>query len=615
MNRYLMRRRWRTSAGGGGGGGTYTSARRYVPLFTLPEGVTYNPVTGLCEGYSTGLNPSYTPSGNEVLLTDQGSNSANRILLRSTIDAAASDAVRIRLAPLSGGRHWGDEIELPNYNRVGVGMYIEPASVKDGTFTANRVTRSTTGMAPFRFAKDHAWGSPPGGNQELRSVFRSMGGGNFRLIGLDIQYDATWAATLANLSGSPGSERGSAAGLITNDSSVFIDRALVERCLVMGAEQKPLLRAIYFNGSKHGCVKSHVDNVHYRGNDSQCYLTTNGPGPMLLEDNYMAIAFGEGAMSGGGQTSNLANIPQDIIVRRNHWDFPQRFIDRSYELKNLFEIKVCNRFLIERNVFTGARMTGYDGQNYGLVIKAVAQNGAGTDTWNLSKNGTIRLNEFRDCANTLGFGGDFAVDEATNRQDFSQNRSVFTSYTTPAPLAIPGAAVQFATRGASDILSQQNLRLRHNTFAAPKAVTGYRRFLLDITEQTNTRVIGLQVYGNAFVTEEPVVDISGEAPQLGGYFNRNAGGFNAQTSWNSFTDKVDSVWDANAVVGPSILNTCRINGSGYGDTYHASQSAAGLTTFRHKLATGSALLTGDTDGGMQGCDHALLDSALAGVES
>lgn len=592
--------------------GAYSNSRRYVPIFPLPLGVTYNSATGRCEGYS--WSPSYTPSGNEVLLADQGSTAANRLLLQTTIDNAGSDAVRIRLGPLAAGRHWGDEVVLPTHDRVGVGMSIEAAGVKDGSVGPNRVTRTTAGLAPFRFAKTHPWGSPPAGNAELRSVIRMTSGSNVRLVGLDIQYDATWAATLANLTTSPGVERGSAAGLVCSASTGSVDRILLDRCLVMGAEQKPLLRGIFLNGTRHGAIKCWIDNVHYRGNDSQGYLSTDGAGPMLIEDCYIAVAFGESWMTGGGTTTSALTIPSNIIIRRNHIDFPQRFIDRGYETKNGGEWKVGDTSLHEGNVLSGFRMTGYDGQNYALVAKAVAQ--AGGDIWNVTRNLTIRLNEFRDCANTFGIGGDSPeVLQGTDSVDFSQNRSVFTSYTVPPAQAIPGAAIQISTRSTSDATSQKNFRMHHCTVSAPKAITGYRRFLFDTADQASARVIGLQVYGNALVTEEPVVDLGGDPPALGGYFGRNAGGFNAQAAWNSITDKVNCLWDRNAVVGPEALNTARINGAGYGDTYYASQAAAGLTAFRYRLSPGSGLLTGDVDGGMQGCDHTLVDAALAGVEA
>ncbi len=316
-------------------------------------------------------------------------------------------------------------------------------------------------------------------------------------------------------------------------------------------------------------------------------------------------------MIGGGTVFSEATMPSNVVVRRNRFDFPQRYIDRGYELKNLSEFKVCDTGLFERNRLTKGRMTGYDGQNYSTPFKNVAQpNGAtpGTDNFNRLRHITTRLNEWRDCESVFNVGGDQGVLNGSEKIDFSQNRAVYTDPTANVRTA-PASVIQFDSNGASDATRQKDLRFHHNTLSAPRTNNPYRRFFLDVSDQTSPRAIGMQVFGNALVVEEPANASVGDATDFSGYFNRNAGGFNAAAAFASWTDAVNCLWQNNALVGPAGLGADKIAA----DIYYASQAAAGLTTNDYRPSGGSPLLTLDTDGGMVGCNHALLDAALAGV--
>lgn len=595
---------------GGGGGSGYANAR-YVPRFSLPTGVTYNTATGFCEGHS--VSPSYTPSGNEVLLTDQGSPAANRALLQTTITNAGSDAVRIRLAPVS--THWGDNIVLPVHNRVGVGMSIESAGVKDGSVLINNraALGATGGKAPFRFNPASGLGSNPAGNPDLRSIFNvAAGGSNVTLLGLDLAYDSAFAATLTDVSSAgPGTQVGTVAGLVSciGATNGRVDQVRVIHCSLQGSGNKPLLRAIRLDGTNIGVFNSMFDNIGFRGQDSQGFFCADGAGPYQLENNYFAVHHGEHFMWGGGNTSSSATVPGNIVVRRNHFEFPQRWVDLGFELKNLSEWKVGDTVLYERNRLTRARQTMYDGQGFALVIKNVAQptgSGPGPDVWNRVRNVTVRLNEFVDCAQVLGIGGDVGVDDVTEAVDVHQNRAYFTVPGQTIPSSIVDSTVQFNLDGPTDRKRQKNLLFRYNALPFPKSNGDYRRVLGDVGDSTNPRAIGFQVQGNVFTVEEPVRGAA--TADLRGYFWRNGGGFNAQNAWNSLTDKVNCLWTKNAVVGGGNASAALIAG----DIAYANKAAAGLGA-NDRTQAGSPLLTADTDGGMIGPNHALIDAGQTGV--
>jgi len=372
MIRSLLRRRVRAALA------AYASAR-YVPRYTLPAGVTFNPATGLCEGqpWATG----YLPIANEVLLADQGSRSANQSLLQTTITNADTDAVRIRLAPVS--TDWGTGYTIPNRARVGLGMVIEPASVKDGTFAVAegaRVGTGTAGLAPFRATVFNV------------PIFQPESGiGKVRLVGLDLTWDAAFAATLDNVgtgSGTPG-----IFGFIT---CFFADQATtefaVDRCRVRGATGKRTLRGMRLHADKLAILGSYFADFHDHTTDSQCVLIEQNTRNVVLDNNYFAAAYGESVFIGGGGSTLIdSKAVKDVVLRRNRFDYPTTYRTNSWPTKNLFETKGAERVLLEGNVFSnffaGASFE-FGNQYHAITLK--------TSQWRML-DWTVRANRFENC--------------------------------------------------------------------------------------------------------------------------------------------------------------------------------------------------------------------------
>lgn len=625
----LARRRIRTSAGviTPPLSGDYSSGYRFLPRFTPIAGRSYNATTGRMNGAPWTV--GYLVVANEVLLTSQGSTEDNHTALQNAVTLAASDAVRIRLAPLPAGQSWGDMIRLPDHVHVGAGMVIEPASVKDGTFATaegSRVT-SRTGLAPLRFAHG-GWGiANPNGNPETRAAISLQGSvGNVRLLGLHLAFDGAFAATLPDVVPVSG---GSAPNVSANSRSGLIssildevprgtpDRIIIDRCFVEGAESKPLLRGTFINGTHIAILGSWYDNIHYRGNDSQCFLSTDGAGPYWIDNNYLAQAFGESVMWGGGATASAATIPGNILVTRNWFDNPQRFRDRGYDQKNLLEFKTADGAEVSANRFTDYRATGYDGQYACIAVKAITQ-GNGPDFWNQTRNVMIRGNEFDNCRALLSISGDkdtatptnpnpLQPDAGTNRVEFAHNRSFYSAYETYA--AVPTFAIftNMQRNGGTEAQRQRDLHIHHNDIVGPASGDQYRKFVFE-ADGGEVRVVGRKMQGNLMAYDTR----AGAASQYyeGTYFVRNALAWNAKANWDAYTDKVDCDWSFNAVVGSGVAIPPAFMIPS--DIEFATQAAAGLAENTLRRQAGSPLLTADVDGGAIGCDHALVDSILAG---
>jgi len=168
-------------------------------------------------------------------------------------------------------------------------------------------------------------------------------------------------------------------------------RIILDRVYVHGQEATNLVRCIALNSARSAVVNSWISECHAKGFDSQAIEGWNGPGPYLIENNFLAGA-GENVMFGGGDPSIVGLSPSDITIRGNHvWKDPTW--KGKWTVKNLFELKNARRVLIENNVFENNWADAQQGM--AIVIKS-AQDACGTCTWEGTTDVTFRYNIVRN---------------------------------------------------------------------------------------------------------------------------------------------------------------------------------------------------------------------------
>lgn len=509
MSRALTRRRFRSAAAG------YTAAR-FLPRYTLPAGVTYNPLTGLCEGqsWSTG----YLPIANEVLLTDQGSAAANRTLLQDTITNANTDAVRIRLAPVS--TNWGTNLTIPNRARVGLGMVIEPASVMDAGFAVAegaRVGSGTAGLAPFRAT-----------SQTVPVFFFESGLGKVRFVGLDVTWDETFAATLPNVGAGSGTP-----GINGFFSCYFADEAtteiVIDRCRVRGATGKRTLRGTRLHANRLAILGSRFSEFHDHTIDSQCVTIVRNTRDLIFDNNYFAAAYGEAVILGGGDVAETTErAVTGAILRRNTFDYPYRA--QGWPTKNLVETKGAERVVIEGNVFSNYFAgDGFEfgNQFFSIVLKS--------PHWRV-RDWTIRANRFVNCAQWLSVqteGG--SVAGGIDRLELAHNAFL-------APTSdVTGARdhmVQLTATGDVDTAGEQlrDFSIRENTVRGVAGGNTFRRFMQDSHGLTATR----------WAIENNILALDA-APYNGAYYSVPGSIDNTAGATWAARAKADSYWGGNVV--------------------------------------------------------------------
>ena len=129
-------------------------------------------------------------------------------------------------------------------------------------------------------------------------------------------------------------------------ANIELDRMFIHGDQVVGGK-----RGIFFNSNSVKLTNSYIRDFGSNFQDSQAVCVCNGPGPYEITNNYLEAA-GENIMF-GGCPNGIANIaPSDVTFSRNYVFKPLSWrISQQWFVKNLFEIKIARRVMIDSNVF------------------------------------------------------------------------------------------------------------------------------------------------------------------------------------------------------------------------------------------------------------------------
>lgn len=168
-----------------------------------------------------------------------------------------------------------------------------------------------------------------------------------------------------------------------------------DRCYFHGSSEKGGHRGISLNGANCSIRNCYFSEFWEQGRDCQALGGFNGPGPFLIENNYIE-ASGENVMFGGSDPRIPNLVPSDIVVRGNHFFKPLVWKSKPGSVKNLFELKSARRVLIENNIFENNWVDGQAGS--GIVF--TVRNQDGKAPWSIIDDVTFQYNI---CKNIQGF--------------------------------------------------------------------------------------------------------------------------------------------------------------------------------------------------------------------
>ena len=286
------------------------------------------------------------------------------------------------------------------------------------------------------------------GQSALIANFRAH---HWRFVGIEIASEANQVWNLVSL----GEQNGSLAA-VTND----LPHDLVfDRCYIHGSSDGSVTRGIALNSAATAVVDSWISDCHAVGYDSQALCGWNGSGPFKIVNNEL-----EGAAENilfGGATPTIPNlIPADVEIRRNHIFKPLawRIGDPTYAgnpwtVKNLLELKACQRVLIEGNLLEHSWPMAQVG--FGILLTVRGQNMQVADV-------TMRMNVLQHMTSGFNMTGadDLSISQPTKRVLIENN--LLTDVGTAAWGGGGGIFVQILAEtyaATSDVIIQHNTGL------------------------------------------------------------------------------------------------------------------------------------------------------------
>ena len=168
---------------------------------------------------------------------------------------------------------------------------------------------------------------------------------------------------------------------------------IVDRCYLHGDPARGQKRGIALNSAATIVTGSYVSDIKSATQDAQAIAGWSGPGPYLIENNYLE-ASGENFMLGGATPAANGIIPSDVTFRRNHVSRPPSWRSQNWTVKNLFELKNARRVLIEGNLFENHWVDAQPG--YAIVLTPRGERGAAP--WATVEDVTFRYNIVRNVA-------------------------------------------------------------------------------------------------------------------------------------------------------------------------------------------------------------------------
>jgi hypothetical protein len=289
------------------------------------------------------------------------------------------------------GAQPGDEIRLQaGATFTGTFVLRARAGTSDQPITIRTDTPdSRLPAATERITPKHANLLPtitPGGSGP--AIRTEPGARHWRLIGLRI-------------AGTGGSDLVLLGGDETQRTYAEVPEDLVlDRMLIQGDPARGQKRGIALNSGATTIRNSYIADIKAVGQETQAIAGWNGPGPYVLENNYLEAA-GICVLFGGAEPSIGGLVPADITVRRNVMSRPLEWREQEWTVKNLFELKNARRVLVEGNLFENNWLQAQVGF---AILFTVRASGSRAD-WSTVEDVTFQNNLVRHVAAGINVHG------------------------------------------------------------------------------------------------------------------------------------------------------------------------------------------------------------------
>ena len=244
------------------------------------------------------------------------------------------------------------------------------------------------------------------------------------------------------------------AGTTQNTLAAVPQHLVIDRCYLHGDPGYGQRRGLALNSGDTQILNSYFADFKGVLQDTQAIMGWNGPGPYLIENNYLEAA-GENVMFGGSDPSIPNLVPSNITMRRNLISRPLAWMSQNWTVKNLLEFKNAQDVLVEGNIIENHWAAGQSG----YAILFTPRNQSGGAPWSVTRNITIRSNIIRHLAAVFNISGWDDINTALQTENITiANNLVYdisTAYNHPEP------SRQRLVRGDRQRAEERHLRSQH----------------------------------------------------------------------------------------------------------------------------------------------------------
>ena len=198
------------------------------------------------------------------------------------------------------------------------------------------------------------------------------------------------------------------------DPSAVPHHLTLDGLIIRGDAAKGQKRAIALNSAATIIQNCDIRDIKAIGQDSQAIAGWNGPGPFVIENNYLEAA-GENVLFGGADPAIRDLVPSDIRIVGNYMTKPVawRAKDSLWTVKNILELKNARRVLVEHNVFEHT----WEAAQPGYAILFTPANQDGRAPWTVVSDVTFRFNIVRHVSSAINIlGWDYSNPSRQTRQ-------------------------------------------------------------------------------------------------------------------------------------------------------------------------------------------------------
>src|SRR5438309_2370404 len=221
------------------------------------------------------------------------------------------------------------------------------------------------------------------------AIQTAPGAHHYRFLGVEITTTATSLNYGLVLFGDGGAAQNSLAQ-VPHD-------LILDRTYIHGNATVSLKRCVSLNSAASAVIDSYLSECHATGQDAQAICGWNGPGPFKIVNNYLEGS-GENVMFGGADPAIANLIPSDIEIRRNYFFKPLAWrASGAWSVKNLLELKLGRRVLIQGNIFENS----WANAQTGFAIVMWSADETGPTTWAQTADVWVRENIIRHAASGL----------------------------------------------------------------------------------------------------------------------------------------------------------------------------------------------------------------------